>query len=362
MFEHNYHGLILNNRIVPLNDLMGYSEDILADGSVPEWKKKVFSFIIDWLDDKEFIEQKSSGTTGNPKLLKLSKQAMYESARRTCEYFEVSFGQTSLLCLPMDYIAGKMMVIRAFVGGLNLLMTKPESMPELTGFGKIDFCAMVPLQVYNSLNSVDALRRIRKLIIGGGEIRDELEVMLRDMPNEVYATYGMAETCSHVAIRRISGTEHERYYHAIPGVRFATDSRNCLQIKTDFLKKEVVTNDVIDLIDETTFRWIGRYDNLINSGGVKIVPEEIEALVSKTSGLDCAVIGIPDKKLGERVVLVLEKGGSEVSDQELRTLLKDELPKHSRPREIIFLDELPRNHSFKVDRNKLKIQVTGQKD
>jgi O-succinylbenzoic acid--CoA ligase len=246
-----------------------------------------------------------------------------------------------------------MMIVRAFVGGLNLLITEPTSMPDLSGFGKIDFCAMVPLQLYNSLNSVETIRNIKKLIIGGAEIRPELEVILHDMPNEVYATYGMSETCSHVAIRRLSGSKFERYYSAIPGVSFSVDKRNCLSIKADYLENIVETNDVVDLIDNRTFRWIGRYDNLINSGGVKIVPEEIETLISKNTGLDCAIIGIPDEKLGQKLILVLEKGRSDISTDEIRNLLKTELPKHIQPKDIVIVDQLPRNSSFKVDRKKL---------
>jgi o-succinylbenzoate---CoA ligase len=353
----NYHGLILNNRIIPLDDLDSYCREKIENSSVPEWKRKVFYFILDWISEKDYVEQKSSGTTGEPKMIRLSKKSMIASAKLTCEYFGNNFGQTSLLCLPVDFIAGKMMIVRSFVSGMNLLLTEPTSMPDISGSGKIDFCAMVPLQVYNSLNSVDALRRIKRLIIGGAEIRDELEVMLRDMPNEVFATYGMAETCSHVAIRRISGSEYERYYSAISGIEFSVDKRNCLEVTADFLDHKIVTNDVVDLVNPATFRWIGRYDNLINSGGIKIVPEEIEAIISKVSGLDCAVIGLPDNKLGEKVVLVLEKGGSEVTDQEVKNIILTELPKHSQPKEIIFLDELPRNHAFKVDRNKLKKQL-----
>lgn len=355
--DYNYHGLILNNRIIPVDSLVDFAEDMLSDGSLPEWQKKVYAFILEWIDDKDYVELKSSGTTGKPKTIRLPKKSMVESAAKTIKYFDIKFGQTCLLCLPVEYIAGKMMVVRAFVGGLNLLLTEPTSMPDITGSGQIDFCAMVPLQVYNSLNSVDTLRRISKLIIGGGEIRDELEVMLRDMPNEVFATYGMAETCSHVAIRRISGQDHERYYKAIPGVRFSTDERSCLKINASFLEEQVITNDVVDLVDSSSFRWIGRYDNLINSGGVKIVPEEIEALISKTTGMDCAVIGIPDEKLGQKVILVMEKGGGDLNDTELKALLEDELPKKAQPKEILLLDELPRNHSFKVDRNKLRKNI-----
>jgi O-succinylbenzoic acid--CoA ligase len=169
----------------------------------------------------------------------------------------------------------------------------------------------------------------------------------------------MAETCSHVATRRISGTAYERYYNAIPGVKFSCDDRKCLVINADFLKSEIVTNDVVDLIDDQTFRWIGRYDNLINSGGIKIVPEEIETIVSKVTGLDCAIMGVPDKKLGQKVILILEKGGSETTEEEIQSLLETELPKRFQPKEIIFIEELPRNHAFKVDRNKLADKINN---
>ncbi len=355
--QNNLHGLLINNRIYPIDNLQNLCDSIRKDKSIPEWEKKVYAFIEEWIDEKDFIEQTSSGTSGKPKNLKLPKKSMMLSAQKTCELFNLRFGCSVLLCLPIDYIAGKMMIVRAFVGGLNLLLTEPSSMPDLTGCGNIEFCAMVPLQAYNSLNSIETLRRITKLIIGGAEIRDELEVMLGDLPNEVYATYGMAETCSHVAIRRIGGAEPERSYVAIPGVSFSVDSRGCLEIEADFFEHKIVTNDVVDLTDKTTFRWIGRFDNLINSGGIKIVPEEIEAIVSKTTGLDCAVIGLADEKLGEKVILVLEKGGSEITEDEIESVLKDELPKRYHPKEIIFVDELPRNHSFKVDRFQLKQQL-----
>lgn len=353
-----FHGLLLNSKIYPVNDLIVYCQRSIADKNVPEWKKNIFQFIITWLDDGDYIMQYSSGTTGSPKELKLSKRSMMLSARKTCDFFDLRFGQTAALCLPIEYIAGKMMVVRAFVGGLNLTFTEPTSMPELSGLGKIDFCAMVPLQVFNSLNSIEALRNVKKLIIGGGEIRDELEMMLRDLPNEVYATYGMAETCSQVAIRRISGTEYERYFTAFPGVTFSADERECLIIKADYIEKQIVTNDVVDLVDDSRFRWIGRYDNLINSGGVKIVPEEVEAVISKTTGFDCAVIGIPDAKLGQKLVLVLEKGGGELSAEELKNTLKEELPKHLQPKDIVYVEEIPRNSSFKVDRRKLTRELT----
>jgi len=358
--QNSFHGLLINNRIYPIDELNDFCQNKIQSVETPDWKVKIYQFIMEWLDEKEYIIQNSSGTTGHSKEIRLSKKSMTHSAENSCNYFNIQFGHTAAHCLPVDYIAGKMMVVRAFVGGLNLLMAEPTSMPDLSNFGKIDFCAMVPLQVYNSLNSVETLRNIKKLIIGGAEIRPELEVVLRDMPNEVYATYGMAETCSHVAIRRLSGPCYERNYTALPGVEFSIDNRNCLIIKADYLDGDIITNDVADLIDSRTFRWIGRYDNLINSGGVKIVPEEIEALISKNTGLDCAVIGVADPQLGQKVVLFIEKGRSEMTSDEVRLLLKDELPKNLQPKEIVMMDQLPRNSSFKVDRQKLLLQLFGQ--
>jgi O-succinylbenzoic acid--CoA ligase len=356
--QNTYHGLLLNNKIYPIDELTDYCHKNIVAIDEPEWRKNIYKFILEWLDEKDYIVQNSSGTTGINKVLHLPKKAMIQSAQNTCNFFDIQFGNSAVFCLPVDYIAGKMMIVRAFVGGLNLLITEPTSMPDFSGFGKIDFCAMVPLQLYNSLNSVETIRNIKKLIIGGAEIRPELEVILHDMPNEVYATYGMAETCSHVAIRRLSGDKFERYYTAIPGVTFSVDQRSCLKIETNYLENEVITNDVVDLKDTQTFRWIGRYDNLINSGGVKIVPEEIETLISKNTGLDCALVGIHDEKLGQKLILVLEKGRSDISPDEIRNLLKIELPKHAQPKDIIIVDQLPRNSSFKVDRRKLLSQLS----
>lgn len=353
----NYHGLLINNRIYPIDELKFQCDERIGDNKVPAWEKKVYKFILDWLSDDDFIIQHSSGTSGASKEIRLSKESMIISAANTCKHLELKFGHSALLCLPIDYIAGKMMIVRSFVGGLNLYLTEPTSMPDLSHCGRIDFCSMVPLQAFNSLNSVETLRNIKRLLIGGAEIRPELEVILRDLPIEVYATYGMAETCSHVAIRRLSGMDHERYYNALPGVEFDCDERNCLIIKADYLKDKIITNDVVDLRDSLSFRWIGRYDNLINSGGIKIVPEEVEAVISKSTGLECAVIGVADQKLGQKMILVLEKGGSEITPEELKASLLEELPEHMQPKEIVFVDQIPRNNSFKVDRKKLVKQL-----
>jgi O-succinylbenzoic acid--CoA ligase len=135
----NFHGLIIGSKIYPVDHLADLCENMLSDNSIPQWEKKVYSFISDWISDKDYILQVSSGSTGIPKEIRLPKKSMILSAQKTCELFNLKFGQTALLCLPIDYIAGKMMVVRAIVGGLNLVLTEPTSMPDLTEFGKIDF-------------------------------------------------------------------------------------------------------------------------------------------------------------------------------------------------------------------------------
>ena len=350
-------GLLLNHTFHPIDTLTALCNKKVKAEGVPQWERKVYQFILEWLSEKAYIVQRSSGTTGQPKAFHLPKRSMICSAQNTCNYFDLRTGQSALLCLPVDYIAGKMMVVRAFVGKLNLLLMQPSNTPVLSGLEEVDFCAMVPLQVSNLLNRAEPLHKIKKLIIGGAEIRPELEVTLRDLPVEVYATYGMAETCSQVAIRKLSGPQYGRYYNAMPGIKCSTDSRNCLVIESGYLDNRVVTNDVVELIDSHSFRWVGRYDNLINSGGIKVVPEEIEAVISKKTGMDCAIIGLPDSKLGQKVVLVLEKKDGKTGLNELKEMVKEEIPGHSQPKEIIFVEHIPRNHSFKVDRRRLVEQL-----
>lgn len=355
--EAHIQGLLLNHTFHPQAALGTLCENRVEAAEVPQWEKKVYQFILEWLAKGEHILQRSSGTTGESKELLLPKRSMVGSALNTCRHFDLRAGQSALLCLPVDYIAGKMMVVRALLGKLNLLLAEPSSAPELSGFDGIDFCAMVPLQVMNSLKDAHNLRKIKKLIIGGTEISPELEQALREQPVEAYATYGMAETCSHVAIRALNGPRPERPYTAMPGVTLGVDARNCLVVESAYLENEVVTNDIVDLLDSRRFHWRGRYDNLINSGGVKIVPEELEAIISQKTGLACAILGLPDAALGEKIVLVLEKNDIRLGLDRLKEMVQGEVPRYSQPKEILFVDRLPRNRSFKVDRRRLIDQL-----
>jgi len=348
-----FSGVTLNNKFFSIEELIVYSEKILESAKLPEWEEKIYGFILTFLDDHDFIEQLSSGTTGTPKKFQLSKNAMIESAKNTIDALALKLNDRALLCLPIDYIAGKMMVVRALVGGLNLYWEEPSSSPTLDKYDSIDFCAMVPMQVYNSIKNITLIKSIRNLIIGGSELRTDVKEMFKDFPHSIYETYGMAETCSHIALRKISGVDRHESFETLPGIEISVDGRSCLKIAAYYLEGEVVTNDVVEFIDEKHFVWKGRFDNLINSGGIKINPEELEASISKIIDLECAVIGIADEKFGECVVLFIESE-KEIDKTELLSQLKENLSSHFVPRQLVVVKNLPRNKSFKIDRIKLK--------
>jgi O-succinylbenzoic acid--CoA ligase len=167
----------------------------------------------------------------------------------------------------------------------------------------------------------------------------------------------MAETCSHIALRRLNGPESQESYQALPEVYLTQDDRKCLVITADYLPHKIVTNDLIQFTGPDSFLWLGRYDNLISSGGIKIVPEEVEAKVMAKTGLECAVVDLPDNELGQKVVFVFEKGKLPIAIQELKTDLDQLLPRHWRPKEILFVDSFPRNKTWKIDRRKLRTSV-----
>jgi O-succinylbenzoic acid--CoA ligase len=348
----NSPSLILQGQHLEGRQLQRFAEEKLSGLHTPSWEKEIFRFIVDWLDDSDSIVQYSSGTTGKSKKLRLLKTSMIRSAEHTCRYFNLFAGQVAALCLPMDYIAGKMMVVRSMVAGLALKIAEPKGNPDLSGIGPVDFCAMVPLQVLNLLKNSGQLP-VKKLLIGGAEITPELVSRVNVMPAEVFASYGMAETCSHVALRRLNGSSRQEAYFALPEVSLTLDERGCLIVDASYLPHKIVTNDLVRFTGPDSFIWMGRHDNLINSGGIKVVPEEVEALVLEKMGLECTVLGSPDEKLGQQLVFFVEQHKMPFSAALLETELKKILPRYWQPGEIRTIASFPRNKGFKVDRKKL---------
>jgi O-succinylbenzoic acid--CoA ligase len=350
--------LTINSQRFDEKELRQFSGQKLQDQHTASWEKDIYRFILDWLDPSQSIIQYSSGTTGKSKKLQLLKKSMLRSAANTCRYIDLKKDQSALLCLPVEYIAGKMMVVRSIVAGLNLQMIEPKSRLDFSGIPSVDFSAMVPLQLTNLLKDLPHFPGIKKILVGGTEITPELVNQLNMIPAEVFASFGMAETCSHVALRRLNGPGHQDDYHALPEVILEQDERGCLVIVADYLPQKVVTNDLVQFTSPGSFIWLGRFDNLINSGGIKVVPEELEKGIRKETGLECAIIGLPDKKLGQRLILVAEKSRIATKEPGLRSSLRKLLPSKLTIRDIVLIDKLPRNPALKLDRRKLAEMVS----
>ena len=278
---------------------------------------------------------------------------MLNSAHITCDFLGLKRGDTALLCMSTDYIAGKMMVVRAIERGLQLITIEPSGHPlKSTQEGlppSIDFAAMVPLQVYNSLQvpeERDRLRHIRHLIIGGGAIDDYLQEALKDFPNAVWSTYGMTETLSHIALRRLNGPTASSWYTPFEGVKLSQTEEGCLIIDAPAVHDGLlVTNDIVELSTQQ-FRILGRKDNVICSGGIKIQMEEVERLLRPHLSYPYMITRAKDERLGETVVLMIEGGNTE----EVKKLCEKVLPRYWQPRRFVMVDHLPLTETGKPAR------------
>lgn len=314
----------------------------------------VVSFLNEWLDSREYVIGRTSGSTGTPKEIRLLKSDMEASARLTNEFFGINNHSVLLLCLSPDYIAGKMMIVRALLAGANLLVVKPSSSPLKETDRPIDFAAMVPMQVQESLADPvtrDKISCIKQLIIGGAAVSPALESALSGFPVRCFSTYGMTETVSHIALRELN-TAYPGYT-ALGDVSFSQDDRECLCIHAPHLSNtDFVTNDIVRLSGETRFEWLGRFDNVINSGGVKLFPEEIEKKISGLlSGKRYYVTAVPDERLGQKAVLVIEdKSWSEDRIAFLKKTLKSVLSVYQVPKEVRFIPYFRETYSGKIIR------------
>ena len=315
----------------------------------------IAKFIVKWFNDKPYIKVKTSGSTGAPKKIKLLKTNMVQSAFATGVYFNLGTNNTALLCLSAKYIAGKMMLVRALTMGWDLHVVAPDKDAITQYDNTYDFAAMVPYQVYHTLNALD---KIKKLIIGGGVIDPDLEAKLQTKSTQVYATYGMTETITHVALRRVNGENKTNVYTALANVKFDVDSRGCLVIDAPNLGNlHLVTNDVVTLLDSKSFEWLGRYDNVINSGGVKLYPEKIEQQLRDFIKVPFIISSLQDPALGEQLILVLE-----LDDPKKVAAYRDiitELDPYHRPKKIFTLSKFPVTDTGKIKRNGIKSLLKG---
>lgn len=335
-YENVHNHFKLNGFHLNREDLCRVAYSFIKEGE--DFEKPVGDFLLDWFDSKSYIEMQTSGSTGTPKIIKVDKQAMVNSALATGEFFGLQSGNRALQCLPVKYVAGKMMLIRSIILGLDLDYVAPTSHPMQGLAGKYDFAAMVPMQAQNSLKE---LRNVKKLIVGGARVSATLENELMKLPTEVYETYGMTETITHIAAKRVG----EGVFTVLPHVTISYDNRNCLVIHAPKIIAEdtIVTNDLVELVNENQFKFLGRIDNVINSGGVKIMPEQVEQKLDGKLDRRFFIASKEDKELGEKVVLVVEGEPFAID-----TTIFDCLDKYEHPREILFVSKFKETENGKV--------------
>lgn len=317
-------------------------------------------FIKSWLNNKQFFDQKSSGSTGKPTVHTISRKNMLASALRTAQALNLDANLKALVCINMGYIGGKMMLTRGMHFDWNLHLIPPTSFADASHIptGPFDFVAMVPLQIENLLKSeagLQLLNSTRKIIVGGAAMSKHLVEQVQNLTCEIYATYGMTETVSHVALQKLNGPDKADHFSILPGIDFGLDERNCLKLKADVTDDQwIQTNDVTDLQANGDFKILGRADNIINSGGVKVSAEMLEEKIAPVlSGLvvHYAISGIPDDTLGEKIVLVCE--GLTLQPEDLLIRLKPGLGKFELPKAILS-HAIPKTDSGKIDRMALK--------
>lgn len=322
--------------------------------------KGIIDFVESWEAGRKSFEFQTSGSTGKPKLIKISRTQMEHSAQMTIETLGLKPNSTSLLCMNPSFIGGKMMIVRSLINQMNLVVLEPSSNPLKDLDESIDFAALVPLQLANAFGdnkSLSRLKDISSIIVGGGEISTPLRQRVSSLNNAIYSTYGMTETVSHIALQLLSRQSTETYFTAIKGVEINIDDRDCLTIKSAVTNNRIITtNDRVELVTDNKFKWLGRIDNVINSGGIKVQIEMVEASISKIfNALQLKnrfiLKGAPDNALGQKVVLLVEGDLDQDIYKTLATAFKSELNKYEKPKEIVLVEKFEETPTGKILRN-----------
>lgn len=309
-----------------------------------------FIFLTELLETTTTIKVNTSGSTGAPKIISLALNALLKSAEATGQYFDLKPQTRALHCLSSDFIAGKMMWVRALHLGWHLTRVMPSSNPLDEVKGQFDFTAMVPLQAQSSY---DQLESVKILIIGGAPLSAVWEQKLAKLSTKVYLTYGMTETITHIAVKQLGQTDR---FEILPQVQISQDDRGCLEIVVPYISNaKLVTNDAVDLIDYKHFKWLGRFDHVINSGGIKLFPEQIEQQLQPFIKKPFMVSSIQDEVLGNKMILVI---ASKPYDIDLAKLSQNaDLEPYHRPKRVFFINDLPKTENGKIKRSDILIEI-----
>lgn len=330
---------------------LGTFIDTATSTDLRELYSELVEFLEHWFDGSDTIEVHTSGSTGIPKPICVRKEHMINSAKLTCEFFHLSAVSNLLLCMPIKYIAGRMMLVRALVSGASLWVEIPSGRPFRVCSQKIDFVALVPLQLYNSLvykEDRERLLAVKQVLIGGGAISPELTEALQTLPNQCYASYGMTETVSHIALRCLNGKDKSDWYKPLNQVKIDQLPSGALVIEAPLVSEGILkTNDVV-VLGDAGFKIIGRLDNIINSGGVKLQIEQIEEKLNHLINGPFAITYRSDAKLGAAVVLLIADDRGNLPAHEA---LKACLSVYEIPKNIYAVEAIPKTETGKIKRD-----------
>ena len=324
------------------------------------FEQNTCTFIREWMNNVPLFSLQTSGSTGDPKKIVIRREQMISSASATEKALNLQAGTNALVCLDPQFIAGKMMLVRCFVSGMKIMAVTPSTrildhVPDVP----IELAAMVPYQIQELLESNHSNRfdNIRVVLAGGAALNEKTKALLSKQRTHVYATYGMTETISHIALQKVNGTDMKDYFRILPDISVNLDERDCLVIKAPYLDHEVVTNDIAEIVGNDGFRWLGRWDNVINTGGIKVIPEKIEvamAPILKELGInhEFFLCGLPDEKLGQRVCLVVKGNITPYQKSEIIELARKKIQIYAAPREVVCLEQFHYTPNNKIHRSK----------
>lgn len=360
--------MIINNIDYSLLDLKGHdchSSLFLQKNKDNEFLSKLGLFYRDFLDSNDTLTVHTSGSTGKPKNITVKKEHMKNSAYATLKYLNLKAGDCALLCMPVDFIAGKMMALRALLGNLKLTCITPckDPLKDLSSDTIIDFIAITTMQALSILeneHSASILSRCKNILIGGGPIDNNLKLRLKDFKGSIYQSYAMTETLSHIALLDIKNNDD--YYTLFDGIKLSLSEHKTAIIHAPMLcDNDIYTNDLIDIIDDRHFKVLGRIDNVINTGGIKVLIEDLEKFFTGKISCNFAFSKAKHELYGEQIILVIEGNETKICDKD-KSMIQDiinNMPRYYVPKHIIYVDKIPLTKTYKVSRKELETLVSN---
>ncbi|UXX79328.1 AMP-binding protein [Reichenbachiella carrageenanivorans] len=321
---------------------------------------KLLDFIQDWQQGKPSYEFQTSGSTSSPKVIDVNREQIVASARATGQFLELKKSDQVLCCLDPQFVASLMMAARCLIWNMDLALEKPSANPMTAIKNQIDFASFVPFQVYQMIadNNLHQLENIRNVLIGGAPLTPAAFGTLAQLNTNIYATYGMTETVSHIALMPVKGKYSQAYYHLLPNIVIGQDDEQCLKVSGAVTNHNTLqTNDIVEITGRT-FRWLGRRDHVINSGGIKIHPEQLERKIANLLSSDFFISWQANEKLGNECILITKGAPMAIEKlEEIQKVVTEAFSKHHAPKRAVNVDTFEHTASGKIKREETRIKA-----